>query len=186
MKFSVAFFCASTLAHITLNSPTPRGDDEIASMTGPCGEGLDTPSASRATANASGYKINLTVADKDAQVTVNVGVGANPKTFPFQVASLAASLKKVDIPLDFSKVAGLTNGDLVTIQVIETAADGTKYACADVVMAGLATAPSGTTTTGNSQSTNSKPSTSTAPVFSSGSNVIFSLGALLFPIFALA
>ncbi|KAI8900912.1 hypothetical protein BC833DRAFT_518832, partial [Globomyces pollinis-pini] len=122
---------ASTQAHLILTKPAPRGNDIIAQLTGPCGEGYDSP-GERAIVEGGKLSFRLGVGDPDAQIDVNFATGDNPKTFPTKLFSQKygkAGYQQID--LDFTKVSGITNGP-ATIQIINVAEDGIKYMCADL------------------------------------------------------
>ena len=140
MQFTtLSLLAASAVAHMKIKAPTPRDNNGLRSLTGPCGEGFDSPVAGiRAAVNVNDFKISLQVADADAQVVVNAGVGPDPKTFGFEVANFPASLQNIDFGIDFTKIIGLKNGDLVTVQIVETALDGIKFGCIDLTVSGIA------------------------------------------------
>ena len=138
MKYSVLLLATASFAHSTsLTSPAPRHNVEIDSLTGPCGAPGKGPSQQRTTVTPS-TNLALALGHSGATIQVNVGLGSDPSNFPFSVASLEASS---NIPLDWSTVKGVKNGDLATIQVIATGSDGSVYACADVIVSGLASSP---------------------------------------------
>jgi hypothetical protein len=143
MKYSVLLLATASFAHSTsLTSPAPRSNVESDSLTGPCGAPGKGPSQQRTTVTPS-TNLALVLGHSGETLQVNVGLGSDPSNFPFSVASLEASS---NIPLDWSSVKGVKNGDLATIQVIATGSDGSTYACADVIVSGLASGASATPT----------------------------------------
>ena len=132
--FALTALFSLASAHGSLNSPKARGYRASGALEGPCGKGFENAGSTRTTVKASGFKINLTVGDENAKIVVNAGTGENPKSFPYQVAAVSASLQRIDIPIDFSKIEGVVSGLNTTLQVVNTAADGVKYVCADIII----------------------------------------------------
>ncbi|KAI8893221.1 hypothetical protein BC833DRAFT_609121 [Globomyces pollinis-pini] len=152
---------ATTQAHLMLKTPAPRGDDSIAQLTGPCGEGYDNPGP-RAAVEGGKLSFRLGVGDPDAQIDIGFASGANPKAFPNKVFSQKygkAAYQQID--LDFTKVAGVTNGP-ATIQIINVASDGTKYMCVDLTLSGLSNGQTQPTSNPN-PNPNPKPTTDPKP-----------------------
>lgn len=133
---------ATAIAHMKIKDPIPRDNNGLRSLTGPCGEGFDSPvEGIRTSINVKDFKISIQVADEDAQVIVNAGIGPDPKTFDFEVANFPASLENIEFSVDFTKMKGLKNGDSVTVQIVEKALDGVKFGCIDLTLNGLAIVP---------------------------------------------
>jgi hypothetical protein len=133
MKFSILSLVSAAYAHMIINTPMPRSQDELDSLTGPCGKGADSPVAGlRTKVAANGFNISIEVADRKAKLEFNVGLGSDPKTFPIRIANSTASLEVKKFVLDFKSIVGLKNNDQLTVQVIEVSSDGVKYGCVDV------------------------------------------------------
>ncbi|KAI8899175.1 hypothetical protein BC833DRAFT_619650 [Globomyces pollinis-pini] len=132
MKYiaSLIVMLAAVQAHLHLDFPTPRVDDEVGQNVGPCGDGANTPGV-RAVVTDGKLKLKLAVGDSETFVTVNVGAGSNPETFPTELFSdFFAQPAWHEIPLDFNSI-GLTNSD-ATVQIIADTDHGKHYICADL------------------------------------------------------
>ncbi|KAI8901267.1 heme peroxidase [Globomyces pollinis-pini] len=147
MKLLLPIFglCSLVKSHFLITVPAGRGNPDApgameGQKVGPCGYDGLVPNVPRAAYSESNGEIELFFfwnGDND----IYVGVGDNPKTFPYKVGELAGAKqgKTYKVPFDIKKVPGLKKGDPFTIQVIchqkEDPKRGTKafdiYQCTD-------------------------------------------------------
>ena len=169
--FLSLFLLATSNAHILINSPKPRGFNESSEHIGPCG-GFNVTTA-RTTVSVKQSLFISVVEHVIDNVTVRLGLGDNPKTFPttmVQVKNL--QMGNQSIQLDFTPYLASLVGSKATIQVQSVDLEGTQYLCADVMVNSVATS----TTTSSSAfisipSTTSVSSAATARAVN-GANVV--------------
>ncbi|KAJ3323691.1 hypothetical protein HDV06_001421 [Boothiomyces sp. JEL0866] len=187
MKFATPLLFTAAYAHIHLLSPIARGlqtagtEDEIGESTGPCGanngKALTTPGPR--TNEPLQFTLKLEQADDNASVNVFAAVGQNPTTFSTKLFSKSGlSASNMDIPIDLSKLPGLSGNTPVTIQIAQTGSDtgdSVKYICADIMVSAPSSsqpssAPSTSNTNTGSSGGMSSPAVTTNP--SSGSTPV--------------
>lgn len=136
MKLSIVSLLAFANAHMVIKSPEPRSQDELDSLTGPCGKGFDSPvKGLRSKIAPKEFKMSIEVADRNAKLAFNVGLGPDPKEFPIRIANTTASREVKNFALNLESVLELKRDDQLTVQVIEVSSDGVKYGCVDLIVA---------------------------------------------------
>ncbi|KAH6600923.1 hypothetical protein BASA61_002135 [Batrachochytrium salamandrivorans] len=81
----VTLVAAPAAAHFKMTNPVPRGDREVTMDKAPCG-GFDTPSRKRTCFGPkSTFSVDMT--DKNAFMTIKLGSGPNPRSFPVQMST---------------------------------------------------------------------------------------------------
>ncbi|KAJ3099351.1 hypothetical protein HDU96_010730 [Phlyctochytrium bullatum] len=126
---------SSVSAHYELTRPLPRGVDQAQQKNGPCG-GFPNPQASRVELSSLGGSVDVQLY-WDGGIEVFLGIGENPTTFPYKLGERipVKGGEKYTIPIDYSKVPGLTVGAKVTIQTIcHFSPTVDLYQCADVTV----------------------------------------------------
>jgi hypothetical protein len=138
MLFSLVSLITIATANFDVIFPSPRGTDLPGQYTGPCGAGLDSPTVGiRSNIDFSNFKVKLGIEDVGALLILNAGIGASPVDFPFELNALISESELIEVPVDFSKIPGVKNGDNVTIQIIQIADDGVAHSCIDVTLSGI-------------------------------------------------
>ncbi|KAI8911904.1 hypothetical protein BC831DRAFT_439197, partial [Entophlyctis helioformis] len=110
---------------------------------------------------------NLTIREGDGNttITVNLGIGANPTSFPLKIGSLVVTKKdNYTIPVDLSGVSAADAKSPATIQIISDNGNGAPllHECADVTLdipvkeAPATTVPSAPKTTAVAAATTAK------------------------------
>nr|KAJ3418120.1 L-ascorbate peroxidase 3 [Polyrhizophydium stewartii] len=130
----LALAAASVQAHYELIRPVPRGVDGTVQRQSPCG-GFPNVQAVRAKFSEQKNSIDVQLY-WDGNVEVFMAVGDNPVTFPTKIGEQpnAKAGTLYTIPIDVSKVPGLTKGSLITLQTIcHFSATVDLYQCADMV-----------------------------------------------------
>ncbi|KAJ1328452.1 hypothetical protein BSLG_010184 [Batrachochytrium salamandrivorans] len=120
----VTLVAAPAAAHFKMTNPVPRGDREVTMDKAPCG-GFDTPSRKRTCFGPkSTFSVDMT--DKNAFMTIKLGSGPNPRSFPVQMSTRRfAEIGVYNFPADFSKVPKtFTNNSLATLQFSTTSGHG--------------------------------------------------------------
>jgi hypothetical protein len=136
MKF-IATLCLafSALAHFDIFYPTPRTNEIDGSEEGPCGRNFDTPTDIRTEVDVKNFSLELGIEDLGGEMTVNVSVGVGG--FIHILSTFVTDTELEIVPVDLASIPNLKNGDLLTVQVVQVAEDGTAYSCVDIIATGL-------------------------------------------------
>ncbi|KAH6588483.1 hypothetical protein BASA50_010709 [Batrachochytrium salamandrivorans] len=125
---------APAAAHFELTKPAPRGFNELIMDKAPCG-GFDTPLKKRVCFGPKSV-LSIAMADTGASMTVKLGSGSNPRSFPFLMSNYRFTKEgNYNLPAKFANLPKtFTNNSLATIQLALNSEHGTLYQCADVTI----------------------------------------------------
>jgi hypothetical protein len=158
MKFiSTAFLSAAVLAHFDIEYPTPRAQTDDFEVP-PCGNSAPAP---RQKFPIVGGVIKLLGYHKESLVTFRLSLKEQPTTMQDFDLELRPNMYRERSgpfesgPIDLSKIPGVRNGVVGTIQIFTKDSHDFAYQCADVIFEG-ADSPS-------APPTNNQPANPSAP-----------------------
>ncbi|KAJ3330188.1 hypothetical protein HDU76_006241 [Blyttiomyces sp. JEL0837] len=133
---------APSQAHFQITYPTARTFSEVNEIYGPCG---NEPLATRSYFPINGGFLKGKSYHSSAQAQFNIAItSSDPTTAQFNqtfgpgTATIAYGDFQT-VPFDLSKIPGVVNNTMATLQVVFNAGDGILYQCSDVILIANAT-----------------------------------------------